>query len=65
LFLLFRHAANNLIVFNSFRLPEPRDALFAPVVLHVVREAVDIGVPELLARHQIRRAFDDDSDFLR
>jgi hypothetical protein len=27
--------------------------------------AVDVGVPELFARHQIWRAFDDDSDFFR
>jgi len=33
------------------RLLEERNALLALVVLHVVRKAVDVGVPELLARH--------------
>ena len=47
------------------RLPEPLKALLALVVLHVVRKAVDIGVQELLARHQVWRAFDDDSNFFR
>jgi hypothetical protein len=47
------------------RLPEERNALLALIVLHVVRKAVDVGVPELLARHQIWRAFNDDADFFR
>jgi len=31
----------------------------------MVREAEDVGVPELFARHQIWRTLDDDSDFFR
>ncbi len=46
------------------RLPEERNALLALIVLHVVRKAVNVGVQEPSARHQIRRAFGDDADFL-
>jgi hypothetical protein len=38
--------------------------LLAPVVLHVVRKAVDVGVPELFARHQVWRAFEDGEHFV-
>jgi len=36
----------------------------APVVLHMVRKAVDVGVPELFARHQVWRALEDNSHLL-
>jgi len=66
LFLLFRHAANSLIVFNSLSVCwNHAMPLLAFVVLHVVRKAVDVGVQELFARHQIWGAFDDDSNFFR
>jgi hypothetical protein len=38
------------------RLLEESNALLALIVLHVVRKAVDVGMPELLARHQFWRA---------
>jgi hypothetical protein len=34
-------------------LPKPRYALLALVVLHVVCKAVDVGAPELFARHKM------------
>jgi len=65
LFLFLRHADNNLIVFNSLSVcSNPRDALLALVVLHVVRKAVDVGVPELFARHQVWKAFEDGEHFV-
>ncbi len=33
--------------------------------LHVVRKAVDVGVPESFAWHQIWRALKDNADFFR
>jgi len=47
------------------RLPEERNALLALIVLHVVRKAVDVGVPESFAWHQIWRALKDNADFFR
>jgi hypothetical protein len=47
------------------RLPEERNALLALVVLHVVRKALDVGVPKFLARHQIWLALKDNADFFR
>ena len=39
--------------FNSLSVCRPRNALLAPVVLHVGREPKDVAAPEFLARHQI------------
>jgi hypothetical protein len=47
------------------RLVEERNALLALPFLQMLREAVDVGVQELFARHQIGRAFENDSDFFR
>jgi hypothetical protein len=46
------------------RLPEERNALLALIVLHVVGKAVDVGVPELLARHKVARTFENDSNLV-
>jgi len=54
--------------FNRFQfligLLKPRNALLALVVLHVVCKAVDVGVVELFARHQIGRTFEEGNHFL-
>jgi len=47
------------------RLHEEINALLALVLLHVVRKAVDVGVPELLTRHQIGRTFEGGNHFVR
>jgi len=45
-------------------LHEEINALLALVFLHVVRKAVDVGVPELLARLQIGRTVEDGNHFV-
>jgi hypothetical protein len=46
------------------RLPEPRNALLAHVVVQMVCKAEDVGAPEPSARHKVGRAFEDYPDFL-
>jgi hypothetical protein len=65
-FLLLRHAANSLIVFNSLSACTKKSMhcwhlSFFP---HVICKAVDVGVPELLARHEVWRALEDNSHLL-
>jgi hypothetical protein len=47
------------------RLPESRNALLAPGVLHVICEAVDVGVPQFFCQAPDRKNIQGRCGFLR